>query len=153
MSYLGSNVPLFINIFIVRHIIKMENCYTSILLIKSRLAVKIWKNMNITDEEINPLDISFSNEKGFEPSTPSQTSPPVKQRPNQPSLHIRNPMELFAPSPARSPYPLRNFTPPSKSSQIDLMRFSTNRKESRKKDSSLTAYRKWVPSTDILLVA
>lgn len=109
--------------------------------------------MNITEEEINPLDISFSNEKGFEPSTPSQTSPPVKERSNQPSLHIRNPIELFAPSPTRSPYPLRNFTPPSRSSQLELMRFSTNRKENRKKESSLTAYRKWVPTTDILLTA
>ncbi len=109
--------------------------------------------MNTTEEEINPLDISFSNEKGFEPSTPSQTSPPLKERSNQPNLHIRNPIELFAPSPTKSPYPQRNFTPPSRNSHIDLVKFSTNRKENKKKETSLTTYRKWLPNPDLLLLA
>jgi hypothetical protein len=69
--------------------------------------------MNITEEEINPLDISFSNDKGFEPSTPSQTSPPLKERTNQPNILIRNPIELFVASPKR-PSIHRNFTPPSR---------------------------------------
>jgi hypothetical protein len=89
--------------------------------------------MNIVEEEINPLDISFSNDKGFEPSTPSQTSPPLKERSNQPNLHIRNPIELFTTSPTRSPYPLRNYTPPSRNIQIEVSRFSTTKKDNRKK--------------------
>jgi hypothetical protein len=51
--------------------------------------------MNFIEEEINPLDISFSNEKGFEPSTPSQTSPSPKKQLNHVNLHVRNPIEIF----------------------------------------------------------
>lgn len=87
--------------------------------------------MNIAEEEINPLDISFSNEKGFEPSTPSQTSPP-KER-NNPNLHIRNPFELFEAYPAKHIYPQRHFTPPSRNVQLEVSKFSTSKKENRKK--------------------
>ena len=44
--------------------------------------------------DINPLDISFSNDKGFEPSTPSQGTPP--QKPQECSdLRVTTPNELF----------------------------------------------------------
>lgn len=61
---------------------------------------------------MSPLDISFSNEKGFEPSTPSQTSPPAKQR-NYPSMLVRNPFDIFEVS-SRRETPTRTFTPQAK---------------------------------------
>ena len=88
--------------------------------------------MNITEEEINPLDISFSNDKGFEPSTPSQTSPPIKEPSKQPNIMIRNPIELFTASPKRTSVQ-RMLTPPSRNIQIEVMKYSSTKKDQRRK--------------------
>jgi len=88
--------------------------------------------MNITEEEINPLDISFSNDKGFEPSTPSQTSPPIKELTMQPNIMISNPIKLFITSPKRKSVQ-RMLTPPLRNIQIEVMKYSSTKKDQRRK--------------------
>ena len=41
------------------------------------------------------MDISFSNDKGFEPSTPSQGSPPSDKQIQSLNYRVKNPLELF----------------------------------------------------------
>ena len=54
--------------------------------------------MTETVQEINPLDISFSNQKGFQPSTPSQGSPEVSVKHKHCSiLSVTSPSQVFDP--------------------------------------------------------
>ena len=94
-------------------------------------------------QELDPLEISFSNDKGFEPSTPSEGSPPPPVPKQTSKLHIHNPIELWEEDRKKhlniqKVTPFRVETPPSRN--VIKMTQSLHKYHESPKDSYLKKY-------------